>query len=204
MERAMNDGPNYGDDHMTRSYAMRQDQFYPAKEIMSNWVRNIYDLVYVPSPMWPEKSLITTTRNNMEFDPKTDAQLHPSYEEITTFCNDISQFSAPGYPDEYAHLRVYNHDLRRRNANFAISLKKMYRDHGWPDNLDKEGARAAVQQFKADFEKFEEELKPFTRHLHVGEHTPEELPIRARQDAFLQRTAGEFVVLPDGNSRNKL
>ena len=174
------------------SYTARQDQFYPVHDIMRNWIRNLLDLIYVPYPLAGERPMFTMFMG-MEYDRKTGAQLHPSHEEITAYCNDVSYIAPPFFYEDRIHLHLTD---RRRAANRVITLRRIYKDFGWPDSFDKEGCRAALEAFVAENDEFETKAArvsdlepPMVRH-------PDEKPIREAQDIFLQRTAGESAILP--------
>jgi hypothetical protein len=177
-----------------QSYADLHEAFFPAQDVMCNWVRNIYDLVYVPYPLNTERP-IKVLPGNFEYDRKSGARISSTQEEITAYCNDPT--SAAGY--------AFRNDGWRIEANHVVSIRRIYRAHGWPASFDKVACRRALEEFDEEHSWYRDAARAVRPPwLHVGESCPEEDAPMAELDAFLQRSAGDLAIRKDVLRRNEL
>ena len=117
---------------------------------------------YIP-PIPPEPSTIETFIKAFLL----PSQLHPSHEQIAAYCNDISWSTDPSIPENH---RGHGLDEYRREANFLITLRRIYRDHGWPDSFNREGCRRALEKFLAENDRFEKEIRRLVAFIPLLDH----------------------------------
>jgi hypothetical protein len=169
--------------------------FFPATEVMHNWVHNLNDLIYIP---WPyEMRGLRVHPGGFEYDPSNGARLPTAtnHSLITQFCNDPLWHTEAMYPA----------DMRRVDANVVRSLRIIFRAHGWPDNFDKAACWAALDKWEKERDRLESALEKARLGLQPWEYGPQEDETRRALDLFCQRSAGQLAVVFDfGEGRAEL
>lgn len=167
-----------------KSYTEANELFFPIETVMRNWVRNLYDLKYTPNRLggWTIE-----TRVLPEVDCRNGEGLHYTPSEMSAYFWDG--------PTWYTYT-MYMPTERRIEANRVMSMRKIYKTYGWPDEFDKEACWQAMEQFdekRSDLEREVHKAMPLSFHDDPPPWPATEAP-RAVLEAFLEETAGDFAI----------
>jgi hypothetical protein len=165
----------------------KKQPWHPAELIMGNWVKNLYDLVYIATP----SSSDVEAQHPVEIDETTGDQKPMSDAMLLSWA--YADWPVDQLPRQ-SHHRV---GLQRIRA-----IRNIYFSHGWPDQFDRDACMKALKRFCKHFDELEDTIRrvtPMEASLIYG--SPIALPLEAVQarkelDEFLIIAAGPLALCP--------
>jgi hypothetical protein len=154
---------------------------YPAQLVMNNWIKNLFDLIYLPEYGKIELQPVS------EIEVKSGERKAPSQAELIAYAN----------PRDLSTHIFKSEDYARNQLNYFRAKRNLYYKFGWPNSFDRDGFLTALLDFRKRVKEYDQRIKrinPRALWPMAAKFSAEELSIKRRKDDFLQETAGQLAI----------